>query len=244
MKNILNKKYIIILAVIAIVFLIFSLFYKPKQTLPQLLLSSPTEGSTRASLTGPIQLKFDKEIDPTLLTITSSPIEEWNTQSSDNKFVILLKSKQYLHVETKYILNISYNKQPIATLNFKTIAQQGDPRYTQEVLNEMDRDYPIAVKLPYNTDLYRVVYSAPMILEITIKNENILPEKAFSEIRAWVTSVGGDPDAHKYVIGDKPWTPTPTPTLHIESDSSREMTPDAKPSGSPFNWDTLEDDGT
>lgn len=239
MKNLLNKKNIIILAVIAVVFLIFSLFYKPKQPLPQLLLSSPTEGSARASLTDPIQLKFDQELDLTLLTVTSTPIEEWSIQPGDNKFVVILKSKQYLHVETKYALNINYNKQPITTLNFKTIAQQGDPRYTQEVLNEMARDYPIAVKLPYSTDLYRVVYSAPMILEITIKNENILPEKAFSEIRAWVTSVGGDADAHKYVISDKP-LPSSTPTGILENGNTR--TP--SPSPTPFNWDNLQDDGT
>jgi len=241
MKKLLNKKNLIVLAIIAIGFFIFSILYKPEPPLPQLLLSSPAEGSARASLTDPIQLKFDQELDPTLITVTSIPIEEWSVQSGDNKFVIILKSKQYLHVETKYILNILYNKQQVSTLNFKTIAQQGDPRYTQEVLKEMDRDYPLATKLPYNTDLYRVVYSAPMTLEISIKNENILPEKAFSEIRAWVTSVGGDASAHKYVISDKP-LPSSTPTGIPENGNTEK--PKISPSPTPFNWDTLQDDGT
>lgn len=237
MKNLLNKKNIIILAIIAIILLMFSLLYKPKQPLPKILLSSPAEGSDRASLTEPIQLKFDQEIDPTLFTVTSTPTEEWTIEPGDSKFVITLKSKQYLRVETKYSLSVAYNNQAVSTLNFKTIPQQGDPRYTQGVLKEMDRDYPIAQKLPYNSTLYRVIYSAPMTLEITIKNENITSEKAFSDIRTWVTSVGGDASAHKYVISDKPLSSV-APAITTTPTKS------PSPSPTPFNWDNLKDDGT
>jgi hypothetical protein len=237
MKKLLTKKYIIILGIIAFLFLIFSLIYKPIEPLPQLLTSLPAQDSQKVSLTDPVRLKFDQEVDPSLLTITSTPTEEWFIQAGDDKSIIILKSKQYFHVETKYVINISYKNEPISTLNFKTIAQQGDPRYTQEVLSEMDRDYPIAVKLPYTSNLYRVIYSAPMTLEISIKNDNILPEKAFSDIRAWVTSVGGDADAHKYVISDEP-LPSAAPTV------TTTPTKTSSPSPTPFNWDTLEDAGT
>ncbi len=238
MKKFLTKKNIIILAIIAIVFLIFSLFYKPAEPLPQITSTIPAQNSQKVSLTAPVRLKFDQKIDPSLITITSTPTEEWSIQNSEDMSIIYLKSKQYFHVGTEYSLSVSYNNQPISTLNFKTIAQQGDPRYTQEVLREMDRDYPLATKLPYNTDLYRVVYSAPMVLEITIKNPNITPEKAFSEIRAWVTSVGGDANAHKYVVSDKP-IPSALPLTSTPSSLKS-----SSPSPPPFDWDNLKDDGT
>ncbi len=238
MKKLLSKKYIIVLGVFALLFFIFSLFYKPIKPFPTLLSSLPNQDAQKVSLTDPVRLKFDQAIDPNLLTISSAPAEEWSIQAGDDKSIVVLKSKKYFHVETKYSVSISYKNELITTLNFKTIAQQGDPRYTQEVINEMGRDFPLGKFTPYNTDLYRVVYSGPMILEITIKNPNITPEKAFSEIRTWVTSVGGDSNAHKYVISDKP-LPSPAP---VSSGSSNLKS--SSPSPTPFDWSTLKDDGT
>lgn len=200
MNKYLNKKTLTIFSLITGVILIISLFYKPAAPTPELLLSSPTQNSQKVSLTDPLQLKFDQKIDESLLSITSDPQESWTIQTSGDGSLVTLRSKQYLRVETKYTLHITYSGRPIYTLNFKTIPQQGDPRYTQEVLQEMDRDYPLSTKLPYNTESYRVVYSSPMTLEITLKNDDISSTDAISEIKSWVTKNGGDSLSHKYVI--------------------------------------------
>lgn len=210
MKKYLNRKNIIIFSIVTLIALIFSLFYKPKPPLPQLISSSPISNAQRVSLTDSIQLKFDQDIDSTRLVIKSSPPEDWSIQVGNDNSTIILKSKKYLQVETSYSLSILYGDKSVSTLNFKTIPQQGDPRYTQGVLKEMDRDYPLAVKLPYNTPSYRVVYSAPLTLEITLKNQNISSATAIGDIKAWVTQNGGDASSHKYVIGTDP---LPSPAI-------------------------------
>jgi methionine-rich copper-binding protein CopC len=208
MKKLLNKKFFTILSVIVFIFLIFSLFYKPKPALPKIISSLPSANSTSVLVTDPIQLKFDQPVDPSLLTVSSNPPEVWAIQSGDDNTIATLKSKQYLRAETPYSLSILYHNQPTFTLNFKTIPQQGDPRYTQGVLQEMSHDYPLAKFTPYETTQYLVVYSSPMTLEITLKSPNIPHDQAISDIRAWVTSVGGDATAHQYVIA----TQSPAPS--------------------------------
>ena len=204
MKKILNKKFIIFLSIISLTFLIFSLIYKPQTPSPQLLISSPTQNARSSSLTDPIQLKFDQPIDPSLLTISSIPAESWSIESGLDNNSITLKSKQYLRVDTNYSLSIVYKNIQITTLNFKTMTQQGDPRYTQEVLSELERDYPLAAKTPLTTSQYRVVYSSPMTLEITLKNSNLTSAEVIDEVKSWVTKNGGDSIAHKYVIARAP----------------------------------------
>jgi hypothetical protein len=200
MKKLLNKKVLIILSIVTLLFLIFSLFYKPRPPLPKLLSSLPTQGSQKVLVTDVIQLKFDEGVDPSLLTANSNPPEDWSLQTGNDSTIAVAKSKQLLRVETAYSLSILYGGQLVSTLNFKTIPQQGDPRYTQQVIQEMARDYPLAKFIPYDTPLYRVVYSAPMTLEITLKSPTISRAQAISDIKSWVTSIGGDASAHQYVI--------------------------------------------
>ncbi len=70
--------------------------------------------------------------------------------------------------------------------------------------DELARDYPLAQKLPYSTPDYRVVYSSPMTLEITLKNSNLTSVEVIDEIKSWVTKNGGDVANHKYVIAPAP----------------------------------------
>ncbi|MEI8232386.1 MAG: Ig-like domain-containing protein [bacterium] len=234
-KILTNKKFLIALAIIAIIALFFS--FLPKRVItPTLLSSIPVDKATKVSVFEPLSFTFDQNLLPNLVTINSIPEESWDIeQEGPNK--IILNHKKFLIVNQSYVVSVYYNKKLASTITFTTKAEQNDPRYLQTVQTTMDRDYPIAVKLPYSTDSYRVVYSAPMILEISLKNENITPEKAFSDIRAWVTSVGGDASAHKYIISDKPLPSTTTPTPATPTKTS-------KPSPTPFDWDTLQDDGT
>ncbi len=113
---------------------------------------------------------------------------------------IAIRSKQYLRVDQQYTLNLSYNGDLIYTLSFKTLRQQSDPRYVQEVNNEMARDYPLATKLPYESPVFTIRYSSPLTLEITVKNPNLTTQEIIDEVKVWVTQNGGDTSAHKYVI--------------------------------------------
>lgn len=200
MNKFLTPKILITFAIIVFVVLIIALFYKPATPLPQVLSSIPTPNAKKVNLVDPLKIKFDQNVDPSRITITSTPSEEWSITHGDDNSTIILKSKQFLRVETNYSLAILYDAKPISTLNFQTIAQQGDPRYTQGVLQDMARDYPLSTKLPYDTSLYHVVYASPLTLEITIKNKNVSSLKAIDDIKSWVKSLGADPSTHQYAI--------------------------------------------
>lgn len=200
MKKYINTKNLIILSIITGFFTIISIIYQPKIDPPKLILSSPTQNFQKMSVTEPVLLKFDKMVDPSLITIKSTPEEVWQLLNSNDLNTASFKSVQYLHADTKYSLAIMYEDQLLTNLDFKTIPQQGDPRYTQEVLKEMDRDYPLAQKLPLKTPQYRVVYSSPLTLEITLINPNFTSEEIIEEVKAWVTQNGGDVASHKFTI--------------------------------------------
>ena len=235
-KILTNKKFLIGLAILALATLIVSLFPKASST-PTLITSTPADKATKVSVFEPLSLTYNQNVLPYLFTISSIPEEIWDIKQEVPDSIIL-EHKRFLVVNQLYVITIHYDSKLVNTLSFTTKAEQNDPRYLQTIQATMDRDYPLATKLPYNTDLYRVVYSAPMVLEITIKNPNITPEKAFSEIRAWVTSVGGDANAHKYVVSDKP-LPSALPLTSTPSSLKS-----SSPSPTPFDWDNLKDDGT
>jgi len=200
MNKFLTKKNIVIFAIIAILMFVISIIIKKPPVLPKLISTTPTVNYQQASVTDPIILEFDQPIDPTLVAAVSTPNEIWDISNGVDRNTIVLKSKQYLHADTNYLLNVSYNKEEIISLKFKTIEQQGDPRYTQEVLLEMKRDYPLSTSLPFANSTFRAVYSSPLTLEITIKNPNLTSVEVIEEVKKWVKENGGDPDKHDYKI--------------------------------------------
>lgn len=235
----LNKKFLIITGIIVCLTFIYSLLItnKNQNQTPQIINSVPTKNSQNFDVFLPLSLVFDKDVITSDLRITSSPQENWELSQIDRN-TITISHKLALRPSTKYSLLLTWKNQPLDSFVFTTRASQGDPRLVQTLTEEFNRDYPLAKKTPYISDAYYVVYSAPMVLEITIKNPAITPEKAFSEIRAWVTSVGGDANAHKYVISDKPLPSTLPPTFTTSG-----LKP-SSPSPTPFDWDNLKDDGT
>lgn len=199
MKLLSNKKFLLFLGLLTFIVFIFSLFYKPPTPLPAVIQSSPTQNSNKVNYFDTLTLRFNQAIDPSLITISSTPAEDWSIDSVSGD-TVSLKSKQYFQVDTSYVVNISYKNQLIYTLSFKTTHQQSDPRYAQEVMNEIKRDYPLAVKTPYETTDYSVAYSKPLTLEITLKNSTIKASDVISEVKSWVTKNGGDSLAHQYTI--------------------------------------------
>lgn len=199
MKLLSNKKFLLFLGLLTFIVFIFSLFYKPPTPLPEVIQSSPTQNSNKVNYFDTLTLRFNQAIDPSLITISSTPAEDWSIDDVSGD-TVSLKSKQYFQVDTSYVVNISYKNQLIYTLSFKTTHQQSDPRYAQEVMNEIKRDYPLAVKTPYETADYSVTYSKPLTLEITLKNSTVKASDVISEVKSWVTKNGGDSLAHQYTI--------------------------------------------
>jgi hypothetical protein len=200
MQIISHKNFLLALSICTLSLFVFAVLYKPTPPLPKLIASTPIFNAVNVPVTDPIGLKFDRAIDPSQLFLHSTPPEEWAIQSGSDVSAIVAKPKQFLEAKSGYVISIDYNGRNVATLRFTTIPQQGDPRYTQQVLQEVDRDYPLAKFTPYDTPGYHVVYSAPLTLQITLKSSVIKRDQAISDIVSWVTSVGGDASAHQYLI--------------------------------------------
>ncbi len=198
MQKLLNKKYILIFSIITFIALLLSLFYKPPMPLPVVLDSKPTSGSIKVNYFDQIFFKLDQIIDPSLIKAVSIPEENWSINSDGPS--LILKSEKYLRVATDYTLTLLYQDKDIYTLKFKTLSQQSDPRYAQEVGVQMKRDYPLAAKLPFENSNYYIIYLSPLTIEIKIKNSDLSAGEALEEVKSWITQNGGDVVAHKFTI--------------------------------------------
>ena len=196
-----NKKFLIIFGLITLVIFIISLTIKPPTHLPEVVKTTPIDRSTKVNYFDKISYVFNSDLDPNLLTLTSIPEENWQ-KSPKNTREVIFNSAQYLQVNTQYTLTLSYDQIPIHNLTFTTIPQQGDPRYVQEVNNELKRDYPLAVKTPLERPGFSAVYSKPLTLEITLKAGVNERSEIVNTIRDWVKENGLDPDSHTYTFSN------------------------------------------
>lgn len=210
MKQFFHKKTILVLLLgITLIMIVVSLVYKPIRPLPTIISTSLTTNSTKVNYFDPVWLKFDQSINPSLISIKSIPEESWSVGLVEgDPTSIVLNHARYFHVNTDYSLTIFYDSQQINVLKFRTAPQQNDPRYVQEVNSGMARDYPLATKIPFENNSFKIVYSAPLTLEITSKNPNLKSQELIDEVKSWVTQNGGDASAHKYVVA----SPAPSPT--------------------------------
>lgn len=201
----LNKKFVFLailagLSVLSVFFILTSTQKKKITTTGDVKISSsiPANESSGFSVFDTVSLTFNQDIDPDSIKIFSEPSETWSVhQISQNS--VELEHKLYLRVATKYKIVISYDDKNIGTLNFETASEQNDPRLLQSLQSEMDKNYPLAKETPYETSDYRVVYSAPLTLDIYIKS-NISTQEATLKIQSWVRQNGIDPSTHKYTI--------------------------------------------
>lgn len=200
-KALLTKKTLLAFGIVAFGLFLLSLLTNPPLDQPTVLQSSPLPGSTTVRHTDSIILRFDQAIDTSLLAISSVPEEAWSVSPGIIEEVVLTP-KQYFRVDTDYILNLSYQDRPLYSLNFKTIPQQSDPRYAQEVVQELAKNYPLASKIPFENSLFRIVYVSPLTIEVENKNPNLTSQEIIDEVRAWVTQNGGNASAHKYIVAD------------------------------------------
>lgn len=198
-----NKRLLLLLfPLLVIIVVIISLRKSSGPIAPVVLRSLPQTNATSASVFDPVLITLDKPVDSALISISSSPHEEWTVTSDENTLV--LEHAQFFRVNTDYSVSITHDETLLFNLPFKTSEQQNDPRYLQELQKEIDQEYPLVVNTPYETSALRVVYISPMTLELTLKNNSLTTSEAISQIKSWVSSNGGDPLAHKYQVIPQP----------------------------------------
>lgn len=200
MQRYLTIKNLLFLTTVTIIVYVIAVILKAlNPVLPKIISSNPVNNFANMTAVDPIILKFDIPVSGNNITISSTPTESWGVSQID-ALTISLNHSQYLLSNANYSIMISYKGKQIGTLDFKTVGGGADPRYYQKIQTTIDKDYPIGTKLPYDTPSYRVVYSAPLTLEITLKSPSISRDQAIADIKAWVASVGGDAAAHQYVV--------------------------------------------
>jgi hypothetical protein len=200
MKQYLTLKNLLIVAILlGIISFIIYLFSLLSPKLPIIIKSLPKHNSLQNSVTNPLIIQFDAPVIFSDFTIISTPKEDWTISQVDNQ-TISINHQKYLFSNTKYMITLSYKGRPLPDYVFTTAAGQSDPRFLQDIKLKMDMQFPLMAITPYNTSQYRVVYSAPLTLEITIKNRNLTTVEAIDQVKSWVTKNGGDADSHKYVI--------------------------------------------
>lgn len=191
---------------LGVVLAIFVFLNKSMASPPQIVAANPTHNALAVSLEIKPLLTFDEEVFAADFTLASVPSISW-TLSQSSPTSLRAQPALLLQPQTKYLLQIKWKDQKLPDYSFTTQTSQTDPLLIKNMKDELARDYPLAQSTPYTTPLYRVVYSSPMTLEITLKNLNITSQEAIDEIKEWVKSMGGDAEAHRYVIA----SPSPSP---------------------------------
>jgi hypothetical protein len=194
----------IIISIAAMCLIIFLAFRPKKEVLPsfptnlEVTSSSPANGDAGVSVFDPFTVTFNEPADFLTVTAVSDPTEQWVvTQASPNS--VKIDHKLYLRVATNYTLTILQHGNPIGKIVFRTANEQNDPRFLQGLQVERDKKYPLLSLTPLETAKYRIVYSAPLTLEVSLK-VSADSQEAIEEVRSWVKSRGIDPSTHKYVV--------------------------------------------
>jgi hypothetical protein len=210
MKNIKQKLIIASVIVVAILIAVFIYLSQKKivtnTSTPIVITSSvPINGDSSVSVFNPITITFNQPVDPSSVTVISDPSENWTT-SQVTPDTIVLDHNLYLRVATTYKLTILQHGNIVGTLGFETAQEQNDPRQLQNLQSQLDKNYPLASLTPYETTDYRVIYSAPLTIEIQLKG-SMKTQDAITQVQAWVKSNGVNPTTHKYIVTG----PSPTP---------------------------------
>ena len=196
-----NKKFLIGFSILTLLIFIVSLILRPATPLPEVVRTSPVDRSTKVNYFDAVSYVFNQDLNPNLLKLTSIPEENWALKPINTRSVSFSPA-QYFQVNTQYTLTLIYDNQPLHTLTFTTLPQQSDPRYVQEVNNELKRDYPLAVKTPLDRPGFSVVYNKPLTLEITLKEGVEERSEIINAVRDWVKENGLDPDSHTYTFSN------------------------------------------
>lgn len=160
--------------------------------------SIPTNNASGVSLFDPIVITFNQRVEPQNISITSEPQEDW-TLSQNVSNILTVNHNLALRVATPYKLTIKQNNNVVGILSFETAHEQNDPRMLQLLDQEFEKNYPLASLVPYETNDFKVVYSAPLTFNIQIKS-SITTQDVISQVQSWVETNGINYTTHKYNI--------------------------------------------
>lgn len=199
LNNIPKKFFILAIFVVLVVGFLVLIFSQRQSRLPKLISTTPQQQAIDVGLNQNLSFIFNSPVNADNLKTTSIPSEDW-TITNLSESVVILSHKLLFLPYTDYQVTLQMGGQVLTNLSFRTIKSQSDPRLVQTIEEQMKVDYPLARHTPLETPSYRVVYSAPLTLEITLKNSTIPKEQVITEVKAWVSQNGGDPEKHKYVV--------------------------------------------
>ncbi len=188
-----------ILGGLTVVVLVIVTIMSIRAKTPVVSTTNPESNTQNYPIFNPLTYTFKDPIVVSELQFSLSPETPFDiSQTKEN--VITLAPKRPLQPSTQYTTTTTWNNKTIYTLVFVTQSSQTDPILIENMKTELARDYPLGQKLPLNRPGFRVVYSAPMTLEIALKNQTASSSEVIEEVKSWVTQNGGDATAHKYVI--------------------------------------------
>lgn len=201
MKNFLTTKQLKVILVAGLVLLIIYIvtWVIRGDDVPEITLTNPSDGSQGIAIYTQINYQFNQDVSLQDISFHFTP-EVATTITQKSQGFLILTPKRTLQPATTYTIIPSWRGEKLPALSFTTQVTQTDPLLIENMKTELERDYPLGQKLPLNTSQYRVVYSSPLTLEITIKNPNLTSQEVIDEIKSWVTKNGADASTHKYVI--------------------------------------------
>jgi len=199
-KFFVNKKAIIIFSIITTLLFFYSLL--PKKEVPPILIgSTPANSSSNFSTIGTIILKYDRAIAAEKFTITSIPESAWQIKQQSDKQLSVKPINQLSRI-TPYTLNINWQGELLHTFYLTTEDTQTDYEIINKVKSEIEKNYPLAAKIPYEQPGFKVQYQKELTLEIILKKENVERDIILNTVRDWVKENGLDPDSHTYTFSN------------------------------------------
>jgi hypothetical protein len=187
---------VLILVVLSVVLFLFG---GKTQKPPTIKALSPLDRAQNVDLRSSIYYSSDNPLILSEITISSSPSLDFEL-NLQNTNTLVATHKLAFQPSTTYTISLSWKGEDILNHTFTTLKSQEDPLLIQNMKEELERDYPLAQKLPLKTAQYRVVYSSPLTLEITLINPNFTSEEIIEDVKSWVTQNGGDVSVHKFVM--------------------------------------------
>lgn len=199
-SNLISKRVIIIFSLITLVVFLYSLIPR-KETPPQLINSTPTSGVKNFSTIGSLIFKYDRGISLGDFTVTSVPEAIWTVSKPSEKQLLVKPQNQLLRV-TSYSLTINWQGEALHTHTLTTEDTQTDYEVIEKVKSEIEKNYPLASKIPYEQPGFKVQYQKELVLEIILKNSNLERDIIINAVRDWVKENGLDPDSHTYTFSN------------------------------------------
>lgn len=186
---------LVLLALVAIVLIFRSSSLKT----PTLKSTLPLDDAKNVTLISSVSFVFNEAVLLADFTLSSDPSFNY-LLTQPNPETIIASHPLSFQPSTTYTLTLNWKGRLLTTKQFSTLVAQEDPLLIQNMKDELASDYPLGNSTPYETPSYRVVYSAPLTLAISLKSPGFDQDLAISEIKSWVKSQGGNVDLHKYVI--------------------------------------------